>query len=151
MSIRKKILLYFSATVIGLLSITLFFIYTLFYEYREEEFQQRQKQKITSTLKILTEIKQADESIIQALDRLTIHNFYDEKLLIYNDKKEQIYSSIDDALISDADSILSVLASDRPWLETKEDLYDVIGVYVKHENNTYYGISKAFDSSGYSK
>lgn len=151
MSIRKKILLYFSATVIGLLSITLFFIYTLFYGFREEEFQQRQKQKITSTLKILTEIKQADESIIQALDRISIHDFYDEKLLIYNDNKEQIYSSIDDALIRDADSILSILTSERPWLETKEDLYDVIGVYVKHENNTYYGISKAFDSSGYSK
>jgi len=151
MSIRKKILLYFSATVICLLAATLFFIYTLFYGFREEEFQQRQKQKITSTLKILTEIKQADESIIQALDRITIHDFYDEKLLIYNDKKEQIYSSIDDTLIPDADRILSILAPNHPWLETKDDLYDVIGVYVKHENNIYYGISKAFDSSGYSK
>lgn len=151
MSIRKKILLYFSATVICLLGITLFSIYTLFYEYREEEFQQRQKQKITSTLKFLTEIKQADESIIQAMDRISIYEFYDEKLLIYNDEKQLIYSSIDDTLIPDADRILSILAPDHPWLETKDDLYDVIGVYVKPDNNIYYGISKAFDASGYSK
>jgi signal transduction histidine kinase len=151
MSIRKKILLYFSATVICLLGATLFFIYTLFYEYREEEFQQRQKQKITSTLKFLTETKQADESIIQAMDRISIYEFYDEKLLIYNANKEQIYSSIDDTLIPDADNILSVLSPDRPWLETKEDLYDIIGVYVEHDNNIYYGVSKAFDASGYSK
>lgn len=151
MSIRKKILLYFSATVISLLGITLFFIYTLFYEYREEEFQQRQKQKITSTLKLLTETKQADESIIQAMDRLSIYEYYDEKLLIFNNGKEQIYSSIDDTEIPDAKIILSMLSSEHPWIETKDDLYDVIGVYVEHENNAYYGISKAFDVSGYSK
>lgn len=151
MSIRKKILLYFSATVICLLGITLFSIYTLFYEYREEEFQQRQKQKITSTLKFLTETKQADESIIQAIDRISIYEFYDEKLLIYNAEKELIYSSIDDTVIPDADKILSILTPDHPWLETKDDLYDVIGAYVQHDNNIYYGISKAFDSSGYSK
>ena len=153
MSIRKKILLYFSATVIGLLGITLIFIYTLFYEYREEEFQQRQKQKITSTLKFLSEMKTADESIIQAMDRISIHEFYDEKLLIFNDSKELIYSSIDDLPIGDenANKILSVLTEERPWLETKDALYDVIGVYVQYKNNTYYGISKAFDDSGYSK
>src|SRR5690606_31020531 len=101
MSIRRKILLYFSATIISLLGITLFFIYTLFYEFREEEFQQKQKQKITSTIKFLTEIKQADESIIQALDRISINEFYDEKLLIFDASKNLIYSSIDDLQILD--------------------------------------------------
>lgn len=153
MSIRRKILLYFSATIISLLGITLFFIYTLFYEYREEEFQQKQKQKITSTIKFLTEIKQADESIIQAMDRISINEFYDEKLLIFDHAKERIYSSIDDLQILDreANAILSVLTIANPWLETKDDLYDVVGVYVKYNNNTYYGINKAFDESGYSK
>lgn len=151
MSIRKKIILYFSATVICLLGVTLFFIYTLFYEYREEGFQQRQKQKITYTLKFLTEIKQGDESIIQTMDRININEFYDEKLHIYNAGKELIYSSIDDTLIPNADSILSILSPGLPWLETKDDLYDVIGIYVKHDNSIYYGISKAFDPSGYSK
>ncbi len=153
MSIRRKILLYFSATIISLLGITLFFIYTLFYEYREEEFQQKQKQKITSTIKFLTEIKQGDESIIQAMDRISINEFYDEKLLIFDHAKELIYSSIDDLQILDreANEILGVLTIANPWLETKDDLYDVVGVYVKYNNNTYYGINKAFDESGYSK
>ena len=151
MSIRKKILLYFSATVICLLGATLFFIYTLFYEYREEEFQQRQKQKIASTLKFLTEIKEDDEYIIQAMDRMSIFEFYDEKLLIYDHNKKQIYASIDDTLIPDADRILSVLSTKQPWLETKDEQYDVIGMYMNHDNKSYYGISKAFDSSGYSK
>jgi hypothetical protein len=50
MGIRKKILLYFSLTTISLTGVALIFIYTLFAEYREEEFQQRQKEKIKSTL-----------------------------------------------------------------------------------------------------
>ncbi|HLV40516.1 HAMP domain-containing sensor histidine kinase [Xanthomarina sp.] len=153
MSIRRKILLYFSATIISLLGMTLFFIYTLFYEYREEEFQQKQKQKITSTIKFLTEIRQADESIIQAMDRISINEFYDEKLLIFDHSKTLIYSSIDDLQIpqEEVNNILKVLTIVNPWLETKDDLYDVVGVYVKYNNNTYYGINKAFDESGYSK
>ncbi len=153
MSIRRKILLYFSATIISLLGMTLFFIYTLFYEYREEEFQQKQKQKITSTIKFLTEIRQVDESIIQAMDRISINEFYDEKLLIFDHSKTLIYSSIDDLQILDEDvnNILKVLTIANPWLETKDDLYDVVGVYVKYNSNTYYGINKAFDESGYSK
>lgn len=153
MSIRRKILLYFSATIVSLLGITLFFIYTLFYEYREEEFQQKQKLKIISTIRFLTEIKQADESIIQAMDRISINEFYDEKLLIFDHSKTLIYSSIDDLQIpqKDIDSILKVLTIVNPWLETKDDLYDVVGVYIKYNNNTYYGINKAFDESGYSK
>lgn len=153
MSIRRKILLYFSATIISLLGMTLFFIYTLFYEYREEEFQQKQKQKITSTIKFLTEIRKEDESIIQAMDRISINEFYDEKLLIFDHSKTLIYSSIDDLQILDEDinNILKVLTIVNPWLETKDDLYDVVGVYVKYNNNTYYGINKAFDESGYSK
>lgn len=153
MSIRRKILLYFSATIVSLLGITLFFNYTLFYEYREEEFQQKQKQKIISTIRFLTEIKQADESIIQAMDRISINEFYDEKLLIFDHSKTLIYSSIDDLQIpqKDIDSILKVLTIVNPWLETKDDLYDVVGVYIKYNNNTYYGINKAFDESGYSK
>ena len=132
---------------------TLFFIYTLFYEYREEEFQQKQKQKITSTIKFLTEIKQADESIIQAMDRISINEFYDEKLLIFDHNKNLIYSSIDDLLIlnEDANHILKSLSIAHPWLETKDGLYDVVGVYIKYNNNTYFGINKAFDESGYSK
>ncbi|HZK07570.1 MAG TPA: HAMP domain-containing sensor histidine kinase [Bacteroidales bacterium] len=153
MSIRRKILLYFSVTIISLLGVTLFFIYTLFYEYREEDFQQKQKQKITSTIKFLTEIKQADKSIIQAMDRISINEFYDEKLLIFDYSKKLIYSSIDDLPILDEDAtnILNVLTIAHPWLETKDDLYDVVGVYVKYNNNTYYGINKAYDESGYSK
>lgn len=151
MSIRKKILLYFYLIAISIIGITFFFIYTLFAEYREEEFQQRQKQKITTTLKFLVEIQDIEDRLIEAMDRLTIDDLYDEKLLIFNSEKQLIYSSIDDTQIVFSGDILKSLSPENSWIETKEDLYDVVGVCVTSSEEVYYGISKAYDYFGYSK
>lgn len=151
MKFQRKILLYFSSLSIPLIALALLFIYTLFAEYREEEFQQQQKEKITTTIRFLTEIEQIEEELIQAMDRLTIHDFYDEKLLIFDANKELIYSSIDDTPIPYADVLLDKISDIKTWYETKDELYDVVAVYVEIRGHQYYGISKAYDAFGYSK
>lgn len=151
MSIRNKIQLYFSVVVITLVSIAFVFIYELFAENREEEFQQRQKVKIETTLKFLTEIRDIDSDLIEAMDRTSIHDIYDEKLLIFDRNKQLVYSSIDDTPISFSRQMLDELSDESPWLERKEGKYDVVAVYLSHERNSYYGISKAYDISGYQK
>ena len=130
---------------------TFLFIFMLFSEYREEEFQQRQKEKILTTLKFLTDVKEMNESIAHAMDRITIHDFYDEKMLIYNNEKKLIYSSIDDLPISISQSILDRLSADNKWIETKEEEYDVIGIHVMSGDGAFYGISKAYDEFGFTK
>lgn len=136
---------------ITLMAAALFFIYTLFAQYREAEFQQRQKVKIETTLKFLTEIKDIDQELIEAMDRITIHDIYDEKLLIFDKNKSLVYSSIDDTPITFSNELLSELSDHTTFVERKDGLYDVVAVYLKHEQKAYYGISKAFDVSGYSK
>lgn len=151
MSIRTKILLNFSVTLILLIGGVFVFIYTLFAEYREEEFQKRQKEKITSTLSILSEIREIESNLVQAMDKIAINEFYDEKLLIFDENKKLRYSSLDDVPIPYSNNILEKLSPQSPWTESKDDLYDVVGVYVENDNKGYYGISKAYDSFGYSK
>lgn len=151
MSIRRKILLYFSITVICLTGATFMFIFILFSEYREEEFQQRQKEKIITTLMLLTEIRQIDERLLQEMDLITIHELFDEKLLIFDQNKQLIYSSIDDLQIDIYHHVLDKLSPTDNWHETKDGLYDVVGLSMMKNGATYYGISKAFDSFGYSK
>lgn len=92
---RDKILLYFSVVTIVLVGVALLFIYTFFYEYREEEFHEQQRNKIMTTLKILTEIRGIDEKLVQAMGQITINDLYDEKLLIFDRNKALIYTSID--------------------------------------------------------
>ncbi len=151
MSIQRKILLYFSVTAIVLSAISLSFIYTLYYEFREEEFQQRQKAKITSTLQYLSTVEQMESDILSALDRVSIERIYDEKILIFNRDAELIYESLDDTAIPYYAEILAKLSPAKPWLEQKDGLYDVIGMYLELGGEAYYGISKAYDEFGYSK
>ena len=91
MNIRTKILLYFSTTTVLLTGAVLFFINTLFYNYRENEFQQEETTKIETTLRLLSTMKIMDKVMIESLDRITINSLYDEKLLIFDKEKKLIY------------------------------------------------------------
>lgn len=151
MRIRNKILIYFSTTVIVLSGISLMIVFVLFSEHREEEFQQQQFSKIKYTVGLVEEFEKISAEVSLLLDKQDIHDFYDEKLLIYDHQKDLIFSSIDSLNISKADSILDQLSVDNQWIETKEDAYDLIGVYIESNDNIFYGISKAYDYFGYSK
>ncbi|MFT3903866.1 MAG: HAMP domain-containing sensor histidine kinase [Niabella sp.] len=151
MKIRNKILLYFSATSIIMVGLFLSLIYWMFSEYREEEFQQRQKEKILSTLQFISEVEKSEKDLTEAIDRLTINSFMNEKLLIFDSSKNLVYASLDDVPISYSDKLLSKLNDHKDWIEQKDGLYDVVAIYFTSNNKSYYGISKAFDEFGYTK
>src|SRR5690554_670852 len=151
MKIRNKILISFSSTIFLLIGIIFVVIYLFYSAFREEEFQQRQKQKISTTLFFLTEIKKTDDELIEAVDHLTINDLFDEKLLLFDENKQLIYSSVDDTPITISKEMLSGLNSENQWIETKDGLYDVVGTYIEKNGETYFGISKAYDTHGYSK
>lgn len=147
MKIRNRILLYFSSTVIALTAISFTIIYVLFSEYREEEFQQQQHEKIQTTIKLVEKFKQESATISYFIDQQDINDFFDEKLLIYNKQKELIFTSLDSLDVGKEESILNQLSPTNKWIESKEENYDLIGVYVEN----YYAISKAYDAFGYTK
>lgn len=151
MSIKNKIIINFSATVIALTAVSFAIIYILFSEYREEEFQQQQKEKITTTIKFLAEYVQMNEDLANIIDELTIHDFYDEKMMIFDSKKNLVFSSIDDLTIADYQAKINELSPSLRWIETKENRYDVVGLYYEHNDSSYYALSKAYDAFGYTK
>ncbi|GAO43837.1 sensor histidine kinase [Flavihumibacter petaseus] len=151
MKIRNKILVYFSATVTLLTAIALFIIYLLFSSYREEEFQQRQKEKITSTLHFIAEVEKTDKDLAEAIDRMTLNSLLDEKLLIFDNSRKLIYSSLDDLPISYSNDLLNNLSINNNWIERKDGQYDVVAIYFKSGSKYFYGISKAYDKFGYLK
>ncbi|GAB4418192.1 MAG: hypothetical protein OHK0039_29390 [Bacteroidia bacterium] len=151
MSIRRKILLYFSLSIALLLGGAFVVIFVFFSAYREEEFQQRQKLKISNTLMLLGEIQRNDEELIAEVDRLTIHGLLDEKMLIFDQNRRLVYASIDDTPLPYARQLIDQLSQARPWIETKDQRYDVVAVYVEHAGKVFYGVSKAYDAFGYTK
>lgn len=151
MRIRNKILIYFSSTVIVLSSLSLIIVFILFSAHREEEFQQQQFAKIKYTVGLIDEFNKMSAEISHLLEKQDIHDFYDEKLLIYDHNKNLIFSSIDSLNVFQADSILHQLSVSNQWIETKEGEYDLVGVYLENHAKIYYAISKAYDYFGHSK
>lgn len=151
MNIRTKILIYISSTVIALLAISLILVYVLFARNREEQFQQQQKQKIKYTVSLINEYKEMSAELSRIMDKQDIHDFYDEKMLIFDDHKDVIFSSIDDLPIQNYEEILNALSPSNIWIETKDGPYDLIGIYLENNSKAYYAISKAYDAYGYSK
>lgn len=151
MRIRERILINFVSAVTILAAFSLSAVYFLFSAYREEEFQQRQKAKIILTINLFSQYKAESESLSKSMDQLSINDFFDEKLMVFNGKKELLFSSIDDLSIQNFDSLLNILSPETVWVETKEGEYDLIGMYYERDNQSYYAISKAYDEYGISK
>ncbi len=151
MSIRSKILLYFSTLSITFVGIAFIIIYSLFSNYRTQEFVQRIKEKTITTVKFLVEIEQIDHNLLQTMDEYTINSLYKEKVLIFDSSKKLIYTSVDDTKIKYQESILDDLSATNNLIETTEENYDVVGVCFRFGNVNYYGISKAYDEFGLDK
>ncbi len=151
MKIRVKILVYFSILSISIVAVSFVIIYSLFANYRTQEFQQRIKDTTVTTVKFLVEIESIDHNLLRTMDEYTINNLYKEKILIYNSEKKLIYSSVDDTEILFKENILNKLSVDNPDIETTEDRFDVIGICFQFEHKSYYGLAKAYDEFGLNK
>lgn len=151
MRIRNKILVYFSILSIGLIGVAFLLIYSLFSSYRTEEFQQRIKDQTRTALKFLVEVKTLDYEMMQTMDRYTINNLYSEKITLFDEKKELVYSSIADMEIAKTHNILMALSEERPEVVSVENGYDIVGIYMRFEGQDYFGVAKAYDEFGLSK
>lgn len=151
MRIRQKILIYFSSLSVILVGISFILIYTFFANYRRETFQRRLTQKTVTTLKFLVEVKEIDSDLLQSIDRNTLDSIYNEKTYIFSGDKKLLYSSLDDTRIESMNEILDALHAENPVVEIREGDFDVVGIYFRFQDKPYYGISKAYDESGFAK
>lgn len=129
----------------------LLLLYILFAEYREEEFQQRQKEKVEYTIKLLTQYGDISNHLADIMDQQSIHDFFDEKMMVFNEMEQLIFSSLDDLEIDHIERILNELKEGKNWHESKQDQYDVIGIKIEYYGKNYFAISKAYDEFGFSK
>lgn len=150
MNIRLKILVNFSVLTISLLGLSFILIYTLFANYRREEFQQRIKDHTFTTLKFMVEVKQIDHDLLQTMDKYTINSLFKEKILIFDSNKKLIYASLDDTKIEFPNNILNKLDHKHPLIEISQGKYEVVAVFFEFEKRKYYAISKAVDQFGHS-
>lgn len=151
MKIRQRILINFSTLSISIIGFAFLLIFAVFSNYRREEYQQRIKDHTISTITNLSEAKQISHDILQSMNKLNINKLFKERTLLFNAKKELIYSSINDTKVKFSSEILKNLSPKIPLLESHEGDTDIVGVYFMFNKEVFYGITKAYDAFGFSK
>ena len=151
MKIRQSILINFSILSLSVVGFAFLLIFAVFSNYRREEYQQRIKDHTISTITNLSEAKQINQNVLQSMNKLNINKLFKERTLLFNSRKELIYSSINDTRVEFSKEILKSLGPDVPLLESHEGDTDIVGVYFVFNKEIYFGITKAYDAFGFSK
>ena len=147
MNLKQRFSFSFSILYSVILATLLFLVYTQFANFRKEEIQNRLKEKAQTTLKLLVEVKRVDYQLLKLIDKNTINNLYNEKVLIFNDSFGLIYSSIDDAVIN-WDKALLKRIQDEDYIYMTENEYDIVGIESTYQGKVYLVLISAEDKFG---
>ena len=95
MSLKLRSALLFTAIVATILLICYTVIYALYAEFKKEEFVIRLEEKAITTYKLLVDVKEIDHHLLKLIDKNTLNELYNEKVIVFNKNREVIYSSFD--------------------------------------------------------
>jgi two-component system sensor histidine kinase ArlS len=147
MNLKNKISLIISALFAIIFAISATVIYTLFADFRQEEFEIRLKEKAISSIKILVDVEEVDHQLLKIIDQNSIHKLYNEKILIFNSKFELIYSSLDDTKIRWDKNDLNYLKTNKKFYRKESD-QEVFGIFYDTHEHDYYALISASDDFG---
>ena len=124
MNLKQRFSFTFSILFSILVGVVLYTIFTLFANFRKDEFRSRLEEKGETTIKLLTDVKEIDYQLLKTIDRNSINKLYNEKVLVFDDKLKLIYSSIDDAVLKWTTEELVYLQKHDDFFHAR-DQYDV--------------------------
>jgi signal transduction histidine kinase len=125
-------------------------IYFLYADFKEDEFFLRLEQKALTTYKLLVEVKEVDQELLQIIDRNTLNALYDEKVLVFDHHHKLIYSSLDDHAITYNDELLNKIESEE-LVKYSDGGREVVGILVKSGTQKGIVIASANDQFGKAK
>ncbi|MFD2521603.1 sensor histidine kinase [Emticicia soli] len=150
MKIQTKIAIQFSIIVASLLSLFSWIIYQQSASYREEEFMERLKNKALTTGSFFIKVDEIDKALLKIIDKNTLTALHDEKILIFSDKNELLYSNIDDIVI-DYDAALLDRVREAKYIEFPSGENESLGLVYNLGQEHYVILASAFDKFGRSK
>src|SRR5689334_22488209 len=100
MSIKVRLALLLTTIVSVILLTSFTVVYFLYADFRQEDFYNRLRDKCLTTYKLLIEVEEIDDKLLQVLDKNTLNVVQNEKVLIFDPQNKIIYSSIADRKIT---------------------------------------------------
>lgn len=147
LSIKGRFSIWFSILFSLVLGVVLVTVYSLFANFRQEEFRDRLEAKAISTVKLLLEVEEVDARLLKVIDSNSINRIYNEKTLIFNNNFSLIYSSIDDAPLRWSPNELRKLKQSGVIFRQEKD-YEVLGLRYPYKGQDYFVLISAEDKYG---
>ncbi|KUJ50869.1 ATP-binding protein [Chryseobacterium sp. JAH] len=150
MSLKRKIALTLSIWFSLLFGIVLIIIYVSFNDFRKEEFKERFVRRLDFTTNFISKSKNFEEEAPIFFNENSDNVLLNETILIFNAKKELIYSTIKDRKVTWDNELLKEV--DNKKAVHKQDTFPEVYAALKNINGeNYYIITSAFDTNGQSK
>lgn len=150
MSLKQKIILSLSIAFSLLLGTGMLIIYFSFSNFRKDEFKERFRQRLLFTSRFIAQSKnfETDAPIFFSEDNDNI--LLNEQILIFNEQKKLIYSSIKDKNVIWDTNLLNKLDKNS-IIYTQEPKIEIYAAKEKIKGEFYYIITSAKDVNGASK
>lgn len=146
MNLKLRSALLFATIVTILFLIVFSIIYIQNEWFRKEDFMLRLKQKAKTNYNLLVEVKEINLELLKQIDKYSLQNLYDEKILILDNKDEVIYSSAADKLEYN-DSLLFVIKN-TGYLEFNRGDHELVGIHINTDGKEGIVIASAYDIYG---
>jgi len=151
MNYKLRLTLLFVGLSLLVLTSILSFIYWSYSDFRRDEFFERLRQKSYTTVRLLAEVSEVDKDLLKLIDQNTINEMYDEKVLVFNEKGELVYSSIDDEIIPYSTKLIDQIRMKEDKYYVDDDGDEVVGVHYREGGHDYVVLASAYDRYGIKK
>lgn len=125
-------------------------IYLSFNDFRRDEFKERFRQRLEFTTHFISKSKDFEEEAPIFFNENSDNILLNEKILIFNDKKELIYSTIKDRNVTWDSAMLKELDK-KKIIYTEKTVPEIYAALRNINGENYYILTSAFDTNGKSK
>lgn len=150
MNIRTRLTLIFSVIVIVLLTGVSVSIYFFSADYRAEDFYRRLRSKAVNTAQLLIEVEGINAELLLKIERDNPTNLPNEKIIIYNYKNEQLFSTNAGNVIK-IDTVTLNGIRLKKEIRFKQGEYEVLGFLFTEKFDRITVVAAATDIYGNSK
>ncbi len=148
MKIRTRLAIQFTVIVASLLIIFASAIYYFSSSYRQQEFYERLNEKAYNYAKLIIEVDEVSPGLMKIFDHNTAY-LHNERILVYNDKDQQIFNTNDDSTTLPK-SFLNKVRKEKE-LKYTEGKNEALAIIYSHKSNIYVVSVSAFDKEGLNK
>lgn len=149
-SLKRKIAIRIAIFFSLLLAVVMFLVYMSFSDFRREEFENRFKQRLVFTIRFIEQSKDFDEEAPVFFSENSDNVLLNEQILIFNENKKLIYSTVKDENIQWDDHLLDELDK-KNTIFNEKSVPEVYAALRTINHKKYYILTSAQDVSGETK